>query len=584
MLANRQEDATRPKENIQMKTFISRFGSLLIILALFLAGCAPQAPTQVAPQPTAIPPTEAPPPTTAPSQPQPQPTAVPPTEPPAAPPAPTQLIIALNFDVTDLDPARSFSDTYLIGGKAMYDQLTEVDPKVPGQINPQLAEKWEVSADGLTYTFTLRKGVKFESGNELTAKDVAFSLTRLKNLKGNPSFLMDGVDKVEATDDYTVKITLAAPDASFLSRTAAIYMGVLDSEVAKTKGCTDASDADKTDTCGPFLNDNSLGSGPYILEKWERNAEIRLRANENYWKGKPNFSEVILKLVGDPTTQAQMLDQGDIDIAMNIDADTVASLQQNQNVVIYSGLGPSMLYLAFNTRPEVSAVTSNQKFRQAVEYAIDYDGLTNAVLNGYAVHPPSIIPVGFIGGESVQPIQRDVAKAKQLLTEAGYPNGVTLDVHYATIAQFGIDFGIMWQKIQSDLAEVGITINLLPEELSVFLQGYRGGQYPFVNGWQTPDYPDSHANVSAFASSEGVFAKRMAYVNKANDDLVAKSIATTDPKERDAIYGQILKNVNDDAVFIGLAQAKEIIVYSSKIEGYRYDPVSKIVVFELNKK
>ncbi|MCJ7583205.1 MAG: ABC transporter substrate-binding protein [Anaerolineales bacterium] len=554
-----------------MKTVFSRLGWFLIILTLLLTGCAPQAPTQVAPQPTAIPPTEAP-----------QPTAIPPTE--APPAAPKQLIIALNFDVVDLDPARSFSDTYLIGGKAMYDQLTEVDPKVPGKVNPLLAEKWEVSSDGLTYTFTLRKGVKFESGNELTAKDVAFSLTRLKNLKGNPSFLMDGVDKVEAVDNYTVMFTLAAPDASFLSRTAAIYMGIVDSEVAKTKGCTDAADADTTDTCGGYLNDNSLGSGPYILEKWERNAEIRLRANENYWKGKPNFSEVLLKLIGDPTTQAQMLKQGDIDIAMNIDADTVASLEQQQDLVIYSGLGPSMIYLAFNTRPEISEVTSNQKFRQAVEYAIDYDGLTNAVLNGYAVHPPSILPIGFLGGESVQPIQRDLAKAKQLLTEAGYPDGVTLDVHYAVTAQFGLDFGIVWQKIQSDLAEVGITINLLPEELSVFLQGYRGGQYPFILGWQTPDYPDSHANASCFAISDGVFAKRMAYVNKTNDELVKKSIATTDPKEREAIYGQILQNVNEDAVFIGLAQAKEIIVYSSKIEGYRYDPVSKIVVFELNKK
>jgi peptide/nickel transport system substrate-binding protein len=561
-----------------MKPIFFRFSSVLIILALLLVGCAPQAATQVATQPT-----EAPPPATEASQPEPQPTEVPPTEPPAAPPAPKQLIIALNFDVTDLDPARSFSDTYLIGGKAMYDQLTEVDPVVPGQINPQLAESWEISADGLTYTFTLRKGVMFESGNELTAKDVAFSLTRLKNLKGNPSFLMDGVDKVEAVDDSTVRFTLAAPDASFLSRTAAIYMGILDSEVAKTKGCTDAADADTTDTCGAFLNDNSLGSGPYILEKWERNAEIRLRANENYWKGAPNFSEVIFKLVGDPTTQAQMLKQGDIDIALNIDSDTVASLEQEQELVIYSGQGPSMIYLAFNTRPEISEVTSNQKFRQAVQYAIDYDGLNNAVLNGYAVHPPSIIPVGFIGGETVQPIQRDVEKAKQLLTEAGYPDGVTLDVHYATIAQFGIDFGIMWQKIQSDLAEVGITINLLPEELSVFLEGYRGGTLPFVNGWQTPDYPDSHANVSAFAISEGVFAKRMAYVNTANDELVKQSIAVTDPADREALYAQILQNVNDDAVFIGLSQAKEIIVYSAKLEGYRYDPVSKIVVFELNK-
>ncbi len=564
-----------------MKSTMCRLGSILIILAILITGCssAAQPTTQSEPVSQTEPTTAAEPAAT-----EAQPTSAPATEEVAAPETPKQLIIAMNFDVADLDPARAFSDTYLLGGKAMYDQLTEMDKEVAGQINPLLAEKWEVSADGLTYTFTLRKGVKFASGNELTAKDVAFSLTRLKNLKGNPSFLMDGVDLVEAVDDYTVKFTLAAPDASFLARTAAIYMGILDSAVAKENGCTDAADADTTDTCANYLNEHSLGTGAFSLVKWERNAEIVLKANENYWQGKPNFDEVIIKLVGDPTTQAQMLKAGDVDIAMNIDADTVVSLDLDQNVVVYKGAGLSMIYLAFNTNPAVSEVTANQKFRQAVMYAIDYDGLTNSVLNGYAIHPPSVLPVGFLGAETVQPVTRDLEKAKQLLTEAGYPDGVSLDVHYATMSQFGIDFGILWQKLQSDLAEANITINLIPEEFSVFIEGYRGGKYPFVNGWQTPDYADPNANTSAFAAKEGVFAKRMSYVNEANDALVKASIATTDTAEREKIYGELLTSINNDAVFIGLAQAKEIIVFSSAIEGYKYDPVSKIVIFELNKK
>lgn len=562
-----------------MKTLFRQLFVFMMIVAFLLAGCTPQAQPTPSAEPTSEPASSS----TKTEEPA-APVEAVPTEEPAAPVIPKQLIIAMNFDVADLDPARAFSDTYLMAGKAMYDQLTEVDPVEAGKINPLLAERWDISPDGLVYTFYLRQGVKFVTGNELSAKDVVFSLTRLKNLKGNPSFLMDGVDLVEAVDDYTVEITLAAPDASFLSRTAAIYMGILDSEAAKTNGCTDAEDADTTDTCGNYLNENSIGSGPYFLSKWERDAEIVLKPFEDYWKGTPNFSDVIFKLIGDPTTQAQMLKEGDVDIAMNIDADTVSSLESEQGLVVYKGLGLSMLYLAFNTNPEVSEVTANPKFRHAVMYAIDYSGLTDAVLAGYAIHPPSVLPIGFLGAETVPTVERDLEKAKTLLAEAGYPDGVTLDVHYATMSQFGIDFGIMWQKLQSDLAEANITINLLPEEFSVFIAGYRAGEYPFVNGWQTPDYPDPHANTSAFGSSEGVFAKRMSYVNPSNDEIIARTIAATDPIEREKAYGELLTNINEDAVFLGLAQAKEIIVYSTLVEGFRYDPVSKIVIFELTKK
>ena len=540
--------------------------TVLLIAGLVLTGCGG---AQPAPQATAAPSGGA----------QPAPTAAP----SGASAQSKQLVIAMDVDVVDMDPARAFSDTYLIIGKAMYDQLTELDPKDPTKINPQLAEKWEISPDGKVYTFQLRKGVKFPSGNELTSEDVKFSLERLQNLKSNPGFLMDGVEKVEAPDPTTVRFTLTAPDASFLPRTSAVYMAILDSKEAKAHGCTNAADAEKTDKGKEWLDDHSLGSGPFILERWERNSEIRLKANPNYWRGKPGFETVVVKYVKDATTQSQMLQRGDIDIAMNIDPDTGKQLQGVAGVKLQQGLSPSIIYLAMTTKKEVSPEVANQKVRQAVSLSIDYDGLCNQVLAGAAVTPPSVIPNGFLGADSVPGLKRDVAKAKALLAEAGYPNGVKITAHYANLTMFGVDFNVVMQKLQADLKEAGITLELVPQEMSVFLEGYRGGKDAFVIGWQTPDFYDSHANAWALGASDGVFCKRMAYVNPENDKLVADAVKTTDPEARKALYAKLLKNIQNDANFLSLIQPKENVAYRDNIKGFEYHPVVKVDIPKLSK-
>jgi peptide/nickel transport system substrate-binding protein len=561
-----------------MKNPLWTISSVVILVTLIVAGCAPQ-PTPAAAPTAGQPPTAVP---AAPTQPpKPTATAVPPTVPPA--PVQQQLVIAMDVDLTTFDPHHGFEESALLTFPAVYNALTELDPKVPGKINPLLAESWTISPDGLVYTFTLRKGVKFSTGREMTSDDVKFSLERLQNLKGNPAFLMDGVKTVEAPDPSTIKFTLAAADASFLSRTSAVYMAVIDSQAAKAQGATNATDADKTDKAQTWLDDNSLGTGPYILEKWDRNNEVRLTPNPNYWGTKPAFSSVVVKYVKDATTQSQMLQRGDIDIAMNLDPDTAKSLKGTAHVVIESGLSPTIIYQGMSTKKDVSAVTANQKFRQAVEYALDTNSLTANVLAGNAVTPPSVIPVGHLGYDSVQPIKRDLAKAKTLLAEAGYANGVKLTANYPNTTLFGVDFNVVMQKIQADLKEAGITLDLAPAELSVFLQGYRAGKDAFVIGYQTPDFPDPHANAWAFGGTDGIFAKRMAYVNPDNDKLLAQGVQATDPEARKAIYGKLLTAIQTDAVFMPLVQPKENVGLRDSIKGFVYNPVSKVLIRELSK-
>ena len=149
----------------------------------------------------------------------------------------------------------------------------------------------------------------------MTAEDVRFSWTRLKNLKGNPSFYADVITTVQALNDTTVKVTLTDPSPAFLSIVAAPALSVLDSKLVKSKGGTDAADADKTDKAKDWLDQNSAGSGPFIQTSWKPKAEIVLEANPNYWRGKPKLGKVIIKHVADPTTALQMLQRGDADLA-----------------------------------------------------------------------------------------------------------------------------------------------------------------------------------------------------------------------------------------------------------------------------
>jgi peptide/nickel transport system substrate-binding protein len=539
--------------------------ALLMIAALLLSACGAQEPTSVP-----VPPTKAP-----------EPTAVPPT---AEPAKPKQLVVAQSVDVVDMDPARAFSDTYLVIGKAMYDTLTELDVKNPGSYLPGLADKWEISPDGKVYTFTLHQGVKFESGREMTAADVAWSLLRLKNLQGQPAWLMDGVDKVEAIDTYTVQFTLAAADASFLARTSVAYMATLDSEVAQANGCAGGADAATADTCKEYLDLHSLGTGPYVLDTWARDSEIRLKANPNHWRGTPNFDSIVFKYASDATTQAQLLQQGDVDFAINLDPDTAKTLEGSAGVLLKKEISLSQVYLGFNTRPEISEVTSNVKFRQAVGYAIDFEGIV-ALQGGYASTPGSVIPLPLLGGDAMPPIKRDLEKAKALLTEAGYPDGVTVDLHYPAIVQFSVDFNVLAQKLQSDLAEAGITLNLFPEEFSVFIAPYRAGEAVMVIGYSTPDYADPNAHTSNFASTAGgIFNKRMGYSNPKVDELAAAAVQTADPVERKRIYTELYTLFNADAVFYPLVEPMDVIGYRDNILNFTYNPVNKLNLWEVDKK
>ena len=548
--------------------------SLLVVavLGLNLVGCGapaapapptqPAAPTQAPAQPTAAPP---------------KPTTVPPTATTA--PAPTLVMVMNLDDVVTLDPDQAYETTNLMIHNSTYDTLVEFKPSDLTQVAPRLADKWDISPDGLNYTFYLHPGVKFASGNPVTAEDVRFSWTRLKNLKGNPSFYADPITTVVALNDTTVKVTLTDPSPAFLSIVAAPALSVLDSKLVKSKGGTDAADADKTDKAKDWLDQNSAGTGPFVQTSWKPKSEIVLEANPNYWRGQPKLGKVIIKHVADPTTALQMLQRGDADLLQGLDPDLVEQAKADTNLNVVIGQTLDQNYLAMTSSAALSKPLSDKRVRQAIALSIDYDGLIKALLRGYGSRAPSIIPLGILGVDPAMTQGRDLNKAKALLKDAGYEKGFTVDLAYGsnptreTIAA----------KIKADLAEAGITVNLKPMEQSVYLSDMRAQKLAFAFGGWTPDYLDPTMWSDYFSYSDRGIAKRMLY-NDPEAEKYAKIIGTElDPAKREQAIKDLQKVLMDDMPFTMLYQNQSITAMSKSVKGFAYHPVNFVSFSDLSK-
>ncbi|HEY5901957.1 MAG TPA: ABC transporter substrate-binding protein [Anaerolineales bacterium] len=563
---------------------------LLAILATALSGCG------TAPAPATQPPVQPPSGATA---------TEPPTQPPAQPPAGGTLVIAMNLDdVVTLDPAYAGETTNLFIHINTYDTLVDIRPNDLNTIVPRLAESWDVNPDFTEFVFHLRKDVKFASGNPLTAADVVFSWNRLLNVAGAPAFNLDGVGKVEAVDDYTVKVTTAPDDTGklqalpqFLASASNPSLGIQDSKLVKEHGGTDAADASTTDKAKEWLDQNSAGSGPFVLTKWSPKSDIELTANKDYWKGAPFFDNVVIKHVSDPTTQEQMLERGDADMIGSLGTDLVDVAKANPDIVISVDQSLDENYLAMTYQcpdkiktddpaafaelqsPDSFEVLCKKEVRQAIAYAIDYDGIINAVLSGYGTRAPSIIPVGILGVDPAKTQGRDLDKAKALLAQAGYADGATIDLYYGS----NPTREIVAAKLQSDLAEAGITLNLKPLEQSVYLTQMRAQQLPMAFGGWTPDYLDVTMWTDYFGLGDRSIAFRMRFMNEEANKLATQIRTTSDPAIRKEAVEKLQDVFIEEMPFTMLYQLQYLHAYRKELKGFAFHPVWFVDLFELSK-
>lgn len=495
------------------------------------------------------------------------------------------LIVAIAEDTASYDPARAFETLPSIVHKATYQTLVTFPDDSVEQVIPDLALSWEISDDGTVYTFELDPEARFSDGSPVTADDVVFSFERLANITGNPSFLAETISSVEAASDTSVVLTLTQPDPSILAKLVFGAFSIVNQEAVEAQGGMAGEAAATDDGAEEWLNQNSAGSGPYVLEKWEPGVETVLVRNDNYVGEPAAIERVIIRNIPEAATQKIQLEAGDIDIAFDLSQDQVPAFEGSSNVTVYQGLSDTIVFLKGNQDPEIGGAMADPLVQDAVRYALDYEGI-RILAGGESVIPQSMLPVGFLGAYAAdEGISRDVEKAQDLLTQAGYPDGLDVELAYPDFTFAGVNFGTYAQKVQADLNEAGFNVTLAPAEVQVALEAYRQGTEPFGLWLWLPDYRDSLDYVEFLP--EGVVGKRVNWTDDNADaeilDLRDRLKVETDDTVREGMFGEMQDYLMARGPYAPILQPGLQIGLNSELQGFVYNPQWRVDLSLLSK-
>ncbi len=484
------------------------------------------------------------------------------------------LVIGHAEGTDSLDPARGFTQTTGIINRATYDTLTTFPDEDASEVLPWLATEWTVSDDGLSYTFTLREGVTFTSGNPVTADDVVFSIERLQNVQGNPAFLASNIDSVVANDDGTVTFNLVNARSSFLAELSNYAFSVTDSATIIENGGSNAEAAAEADEAEVYLNGTSAGTGPYILESWEREVETVMVKNPDFWGEEPYFDRVIIINIPEAATQQVTLEAGDIDMALDLTRDQTLSMESDPNITVFSGPSVYTHFILMNQDSEIGGIVSDPTVQLAVRYALDYEGY-KALWGG--ITPPTNLTAGLAGALPEEAaFERDIERSMELLAEAGYPDGFDITLSYPDFTWQGVNMNTNAQKIQADLAEVGINVELRPGELQVSLEEYRNGDQGFAYWFWGPDVLDP-IDLISFLPGGKVATERTNWLPENVEDeellmLIEQAQVETDPETRVEIFEQLQVKLQESGPFAPFNAPSVQTAYLSDIENYVYHP------------
>lgn len=377
------------------------------------------------------------------------------------------LVIGLDIsDTVTLDPVRQAQYTPPLTLAACYDPLMTLTPGDYINPKPAIAESWTRTPDGRGWRFTLRQGVRFASGNPVTAEDVKFTFDRLINLKEQTQQYIKMVDRCEIVDARTVDLVMNAPAAPLLTILCAPAFGICEKRALEAQGAVSGPDAKDRDRATEWLNQNSAGTGPFRLVRWERNAQIQLVRNPNHFRGQPAFERVVIRHMSDSAAQLLAVRRGDLSAAFNLIPEQIATLANERDVRVERLPSLDFVYMALTQNAEFNRALGQKACRQAIGYAIDYDGIINNMLGGAALRPAHFLPIG-VNGSTEEVARRigfrqDLDRARRLLQEGGFAEGFEFEIAYGNAAVAGVSYQLLAQKIQADLARVGIRARLNP--------------------------------------------------------------------------------------------------------------------------
>jgi peptide/nickel transport system substrate-binding protein len=497
------------------------------------------------------------------------------------------LLVGANFVLKGLDPGRSIESTSAMILHATYDSLVTFEGEDHRTPKHSLATSWKGSGDGKTFTFSLRPHVKFVSGNPLTSADVKWSFDRILNLKANTQFLLAGVEEIQAPDPRTVVLRLKAPKPSILPILSSPSLSVLDSKLVMRQGGTAGPEAGNKDWAETYLNAHSAGTGAFVLASHIPGQEVVLVRNPDHWRGPAPIGRVVVRNIPEPATQALLLGKKDLDVATSLGQDQAHALRRVAGVTVKTSPVATTFYVVMNTNPDVGGPFAHRKIQQAVRYGLDYPGIL-AVAGPGAVRLagviPSVLPGAFEPGDT---IKTDRMKARALLNESGlgkvrgklsYASGLTIR---------GVQLNLLAQKIQADLAAIGIDLDLSGLPISIALQQYRDGKFQ-IGVWNYPaDYPDA-SNFLLYLPGRPI-GKRAGWLpdsSPAAQDLARRGEAAEseiNAGKRLAIYQAVDRALGETGPYAPLFQPAAPYAFRSDLRGVTFNSVWGVDFFSIRR-
>jgi len=467
----------------------------------------------------------------------------------------------------------------------LYDRLLDIDAKT-GQLVPGLALSWTISPDGLVYRFQLRTGVNFHQtayftpSRQLAAQDVVFTFNRMlqsqhpfyQSATEYPYFDSIGwqhlVQSVRAVSTDTVEFRLNQPDSSFLSVLATDFAAILSAEYGQH-----LIDIDQK----AMLDQLPVGSGPFIFAEYRKNLLIRYLRNPNYWRGPVQLPQLVIDIVPDNTKRLAKLLTQECDIAPLPRLAELKMLAQRSDFQLAEQTSMNVGFWAFNTQ---KAPFNQVKVRQALALAVDKQHLLQAVYFGQAEPARSVLPPNSWAYDQQLPASHfDLLQAKQLLAEAGYPNGFAMNIWAMPVQRpYNPNAQKMAELLQANLAKIGVKVRIVSFEWNAFRRKLRDGEHDSVLlGWSADNAdPDNFFRplLSCAAAVSG--SNRANWCDENFDQIIASALLTNDQQQRRSYYLAAQQYLQQQMPLVPLAHSKKFQVQNQRVHQVTINPYGGI--------
>jgi len=472
------------------------------------------------------------------------------------------LVFATGTQPDSIDPAleKDAPTTHII--RPTYEGLLR-NPTGTTDLEPCLAVSWEVSDDGLSYTFNLRTGVRFHDGDVLDAFAIKDSFDRWMKIGLGASNVLKSVASVEVVDSDTVTFNLSKPYPDFLQALTRLMI--------VSPAAVKAHEKDG-DLAQGWLSDHEAGTGPFKLQRWEKGQVITLVRNDDYWAPwtGPHLKKLLFQFVPEPATQKLLLLRGEVRYADFLSADDANELKENPDFVVYPCPSLSLIYIAMNTN---SGPTADVNLRKAIAYAFDYETYSSQIMKGWSVPPNGPLPTGYSENFPDMPrFKRNMEHAREFLAKSAYPEG-GIKLTFVYVA--GYDrYRQLGELLRSNLAELNIDVALSPQPWATLtkISTTPDMRPDLLEYGYSAEMPSAFSYLYGMYHSDTGHWAQFGYKNAEGDRLLDRAQSMTHVSERAVALQEVQRILINDMPQIFVEERTEWRIFNAQVKGFVYDP------------